>query len=732
MKPRAHWIGITLLAGIVAPACLSRPLERIEPKNTVTISDIRTQSRIDKIDLLLAIDDSSSMSDKQRILAVAVPDLVSGLVNPPCRDAEGAPIATDDPLAECPEGTRREFEPVLDIHIGIISSNLGARGSEWAQSGCVLDDNAQLLSRLPDGGQQATFEDKGFLVWEPTSEAPEAGLYGDAALLNSDLAAMVEGVGQEGCGYEAQLESWYRFLVDPNPYESVAIDPDTNRTVMTGTDTELLAQRKEFLRPDSLVAIVMLTDENDCSYRADSYGYFTTGNTSGRGIMTLKARSECAANPNDPCCAPCGHEPESCPADPLCEDLTQEREQTLTNLTCIDQKRRYGIDLLYPIERYVAGLSQDQIADRDGELHRNPLLVSEDGLHRGTDRVFFAGIVGVPWQLIARDPADLTKGFQNADEREEAGTWGQILGDPKSNVLPADPHMRQSIHPRAGLPGPGSGATEDPYSGHEYEVGMGPNEIGDLQYACVFELNDPITCNPTFTDCDCSPGHSTDNPLCQDPATGEYGNVQYRAKAYPGLRELEVLRDVGDQGIVGSICPAQLDDARRTDRDYGYAPAIQAIIERLKQELGGPCLTRSLTPDTNKQVACIALEGRVTDPGACTCDHAGGRSDVAPEHQPAVTDALDRPTSQEAGLNCFCEIQQLRGDALAECQTSLDATPMLDGERLDGWCYIDATDRHIGNEQLVAHCRDNERRTIRFVGEGEPISGAQLFLTCQE
>ena len=36
------------------------------------------------VDLVLAVDNSRSMADKQLILSLAVPDLVKGLVNPPC------------------------------------------------------------------------------------------------------------------------------------------------------------------------------------------------------------------------------------------------------------------------------------------------------------------------------------------------------------------------------------------------------------------------------------------------------------------------------------------------------------------------------------------------------------------------------------------------------------------------------------------------------------------------
>src|SRR5689334_14894900 len=42
-----------------------------------------------RMDLLFAIDNSRSMADKQDILSRSVPDLVQGLVNPPCHDPTG-------------------------------------------------------------------------------------------------------------------------------------------------------------------------------------------------------------------------------------------------------------------------------------------------------------------------------------------------------------------------------------------------------------------------------------------------------------------------------------------------------------------------------------------------------------------------------------------------------------------------------------------------------------------
>src|SRR6185436_9778288 len=90
------------------------------------------QDRVDKIDLLFMVDNSVSMADKQEILQAAVPDLVGRLVNPVCVDANGNQFPDDtpaDPDANCPAGKGREFEPILNINIGVITSSLGSFGA---------------------------------------------------------------------------------------------------------------------------------------------------------------------------------------------------------------------------------------------------------------------------------------------------------------------------------------------------------------------------------------------------------------------------------------------------------------------------------------------------------------------------------------------------------------------------------------------------------------------------
>lgn len=113
--------------------CLNRPIDTVEPRTTSTIVEKLTQSAVDKIDLLLNIDNSRSMADKQQILALAIPDLVNRLVNPRCIDTatslptQQQPANSTDP---CPAGAKREFNPVFDIHVGVITSSIGGHGAD--------------------------------------------------------------------------------------------------------------------------------------------------------------------------------------------------------------------------------------------------------------------------------------------------------------------------------------------------------------------------------------------------------------------------------------------------------------------------------------------------------------------------------------------------------------------------------------------------------------------------
>src|SRR5258705_8412703 len=86
----------------------------------------------------------------------------------------------------------------------------------------------------------------------------------------------------------------------------------------------LLQQRYDFLRPDSLVAVMMITDENDCSVVDVGQGFYSILPASGANPVSVLGHgtSICKDNPNDPCCYNCGQPtPAGCPdkaGDPEC------------------------------------------------------------------------------------------------------------------------------------------------------------------------------------------------------------------------------------------------------------------------------------------------------------------------------------------------------------------------------------------------------------------------------
>lgn len=578
-------------------------------------------SAADKLDLVLVVDNSRGMADKQEILQRSIPDLVARFTNPPCIDATtGVPADAQPsgPLEDCPQpGTVRSFAPVTDMHIAVITSSLGSVGADNCAGFLPGDnDDGSPITRSSDGGTVPTYSNKGFLVWDPDTASPSHTPQGetDPAALVESLGSLVTGAGEVGCGFEMPMEAWYRFLVDPNPYETITIENDV-RAVLVGTDTALLAQRRDFLRPDSALAILMLSDENDCSTRVGGQFHFSllTYNPSMPAQLyhLPKPRSECAFDPNDPCCLSCGQPQGDCPVDPTCDDDSNGQPDPLAeiddaiNLRCFDQKRRFGIDFLYPVQRYVDALTETVIQDRNGNVVPNPLfqdLDPDDAVTsvRGPGLVFLGAVTGVPWQDIARrDPngspnlisggPQETGGFQSPDEMAINGTWNIILGDPSCygsdpSCLPTDPLMISSTDARSGI----QPATGDPVAtssnplgnsvnGHDYSI---PDK-DDLQYACIFDLPAPRDCSSAGATeyCECKSGDTGDNPLCLDTVNFGYTQTQFRAKAYPTPRQLELLKAMGNRAVVGSACPEQLTDP--TLPNFGYLPTVLGLIERL-------------------------------------------------------------------------------------------------------------------------------------------------------
>lgn len=774
---------LVLGGAVLTQGCLQRDVSPQKPSTSNVFVEQIANSKISEIDLLFVIDNSVSMADKQQILKKAVPQMVQRLVNPLCVDGNGEnpevnPGGSPD---SCPDGKSPEFEAINDIHIGVISSSLGGHGSENCKPGIANPDSPSGFYDWDDKGHliptvRPNIADKGvnglgFLAWGGGGEAERAALV-------ASFEEQVEKTGENGCGFEAPLEAWYRFLVDPSPPINMVVGED-DRAVSEGPDELVKQQREAFLRPAGLVAIVLLTDENDCSamdggsyYNNAGFGYLiaktTVSATNNNPYLLPVATAKCETNPNDKCCFSClqaGNPPSGCEAEAsVCKDaegkpVALPPEQDRANARCFDNKRRFGVDLLYPTQRYVDALTKPQIVDaRTGETVDNPLLRGA-GVNAGKPRdpglVFFAGILGIPWQDVATadslDPASATMRYLTAAELalknvdvggRSADRWEVILGQPGLSatskrcsendepecgqvpVPPLDPFMIESMVPRtAGATNPISGDaivdynSNDPQAnkinGHEANhQAVDPNfqsaANDDLQYACIFPLDTPKEdCLPTQGNCDCGDEPLRNRPLCQPPAGGAAGNTQYWGKAYPGTRVLQVLKDFGANSIVGSICP-KITTGVETAAGFGYNPAVQAIVDRLAEKLTGKCLPRELSLQDDGTVPCSVVEAKPKGSDMpLNCDASLGRAvpeDLTREAVLAQLKATDR-CDGDAPTSCadweMCVISELAGEkpGRSDCLYNQGDEGSLPNA---GFCYIDPAKKNAEGTAYIA------------------------------
>jgi hypothetical protein len=218
---------------------------------------------------------------------------------------------------------------------------------------------------------------------------------------------------------------------------------------------------------------------------------------------------------------------------------------------------------------------------------------------------------------------------------------------------------------------------------------------------------------------------AANSPLCQG-ANGAISAVQTSAKAYPGARELQVLKDFGDNAIVASICPKVTTTSDpASDPNYGYNPAVGAIIERLKDALKGKCLPRQIQTDAAGQVLCKVVEAQKQ---GCDCS-LPGRKEVDPKLLDPVRKQLKLTGQCGTGTQapcedwCQCEIKQFEGAELATCQAAGDP-----GDA--GYCYVDA---EHDKGALLKDCPDTQRQLLRFRDKDQvktPTQGSVAFIAC--
>jgi hypothetical protein len=232
---------------------------------------------LDNVDILLMVDDSGSMAQEQVRLTAQLNRLVGSL------------IAGNRAYPSAPRGDADRFVPAKSIHVGVITSNLGSPPgvAQLPSQLCPADNGASL-------GGNAALHTSGFTASTPlvdantlTLVAPGNPACADVSLHKGYLAfgrgagevdpeneaattkaiadfSCLASVGIGGCGIEQPLEAIWKALSPES--DNSFVGPDTH-----GQGTRANAG---FLRPDSILVVLSLTDEDDCSVTAQGTTMF--------------------------------------------------------------------------------------------------------------------------------------------------------------------------------------------------------------------------------------------------------------------------------------------------------------------------------------------------------------------------------------------------------------------------------------------------------------------------
>ncbi|MEY4509912.1 MAG: hypothetical protein RLZZ450_2034 [Pseudomonadota bacterium] len=272
---------VALASALVCFGCPSQDLAALNPC-TVSAASIRVdQGGISKVDLLFVIDNSNSMASEQVKIAEELPRLLSVLTNGDRyfgrEDQVPAGLADKD----------RFFTKASSLHIGVVSSSMHVMdelpsGSNTGVGACILDDDDGKLRSSTEVAANGISvgmtqlvppsTDCGELGAQPRYQDFEAGKEPSAEEVASAFAC-VSRLGIAGCPFEQQLEAMWK-AVAPSDGD----DPDLHTFLHDARGRgDPSGFNHGFVREDAILAVIQVSDEEDCSINEEGKQLFSYG-----------------------------------------------------------------------------------------------------------------------------------------------------------------------------------------------------------------------------------------------------------------------------------------------------------------------------------------------------------------------------------------------------------------------------------------------------------------------
>jgi hypothetical protein len=282
------WMAATppLLLGLFALGCLERQGRPVNPCTQSAVAQAIEVDNVDRVDVLFLVDNSRSMREEQEVLALNFPEMVRILASGDF-DLDGNLDGPDD------------FDGVNDLNVGVITSDMGVFGLTVDTCSDAEDGEDGVLRSVPGDPTNSDCLPNypPFLNFTP----PEDPMMLPAAAEDfGNQFGCVAQVGTNGCGFEQQLEAilksisprsstvWTASDFDPPEFLSGsrfgrADDESSNGRIIDG---------RTFIRDNSVLAIIPVTDEEDCS--AADEDLFNEASTVFQGRLNLR----CFRNPD--------------------------------------------------------------------------------------------------------------------------------------------------------------------------------------------------------------------------------------------------------------------------------------------------------------------------------------------------------------------------------------------------------------------------------------------------